>query len=198
MATFRQFPNGGLKPVGCVPSDPAGSISGEPVWVSALPHSSTVLLAGHYYDHESGLEQERIDAATPGHGGPLQRPRQISGNLGFSSGTAPILAPDGETLYGADTDGGQLYVYRVTPDSVTALPAPYANPYSTPKAPTGLHYYGITSPPVSSPDGRFVYVATAPASQAAVLSAPGTLTTSASTPDRYGLPPGIRVFRVQR
>lgn len=163
VATFRRTSSGGMQPLGCAtfaPHDPTG----KPVWVQPLPHSSTVLLAAHYFDHETPLSREQIYASTPGSNGALTRPRAISGPLAFAAGDVPALSPDGTTLYGADylLGNGGLYVYRVAPKAVTAVPAPWFNPYSTPQATNGLHDNGVNDTPVVSPDGRFVYTVTGP------------------------------------
>jgi hypothetical protein len=115
VATFRHASSGGLQPLGCAafaPHDPTG----KPIWVQPLPHSSIVLLAAHYFDHEAPLDRESVYASTPGTNGALTRPREISGPLAFGAGDVPALSPDGRTLYGADylLGNGGLYVYRVT------------------------------------------------------------------------------------
>ena len=133
--------------------------TGEVLWIQPLPHSSTVLLATHYSDHETGYSREEIYASTPDSDGALTRPHPISGPLAFSSGDIPALSPDGTTLYG--TGQGGLYVYGLTPTTVTPLPAPWFNPYS-PTPATGGEYAidnGVNDTPVVSPDGRYVYTA---------------------------------------
>jgi hypothetical protein len=159
VATFRRTGSGGVQPLGCTtfaPHDPTG----KPIWLQPLTHSSTVLLAAHYFDHETPLDREQIYASTPGKNGALTRPRAISGPLAFAAGDVPALSPDGKTdyLFG----NGGLYVYGVTSTAVTALPAPWFNPYSTPVATNGEHDNGVNDTPVVSPDGRFVYTVTGP------------------------------------
>jgi hypothetical protein len=173
VATFRRTSSGGLQSLGCAtfaPHDPTG----KPIWVQPLPHSSTVLLAAHYFDHEAPLTREQIYASTPGANGALTRPQAISGPLAFSAGDVPALSPDGSTLYGADylLGNGGLYVYEVTSTAVTALPAPWFNPFSTPQATNGLHDNGVNDTPVVSPDGRFVYTATGPFQNASSTNQP--------------------------
>jgi hypothetical protein len=123
-----------------------------------------VLLAAHYFDHETPLNGEQLYASTPGKNGALTRPRAISGPLAFAAGDVPALSPDGNTLYGADylLGNGAIYVYGVTSTAVTALPEPWFNPYSTPQASNGLHDNGVNDTPIVSPDGRFVYTITGP------------------------------------
>ena len=161
VATFRRTGSGGVQPLGCT-TFAARDATGRPIWIQPLPHSSTVLLAAHYFDHETGFSREQIYASAPGSNGALTRPRAISGPLAFAAGDVPALSPDGTTLYGADYafGNGGLYIYPVTPTAVTALPAPWFNPFSTPQASNGAHDNGVNNTPVVSPDGRFVYTIT--------------------------------------
>jgi hypothetical protein len=173
VATFRRTRSGGVRPLGCAtfaPHDPTGKV----LWVQPLPDSSTVLLAARFFDHETGFDREQIYASTPGPGGALTRPQAISGPLAFSAGDVPALSPDGTTLYGADYSlgNGGLYVYGVTPTAVTALPAPWFNPYATPTASNGLHDNGVNDTPVVTSDGRFVYTVTGPFQNASSTNEP--------------------------
>lgn len=176
VATFRRTSSGGLRPLGCATFAPHQPV-GTPIWIQPLPHSSTVLLAAHYFDQDTALSSEQIYTSTPGTGGAPTRPQVITGPLEFSAGNVPALSPDGTTLYGADYafGNGELYVYRVTSTAITALPAPWFNPFSTTPA-TGSHLYetdnGVNDTPLVSPDGRFVYTVTGPFQNASSTNEP--------------------------
>jgi hypothetical protein len=166
VATFKRTSSGRLAYVGCalLPHRERASLPGKAIWVKPVPHSNTVLIATHYYDHEGPYNKEQIYATTPGKNGALSVPKLISPNLAFTLGDIPTLSPDGSTVYGADylIGTGGLYVYHLTSTAVTPLPAPWFNPFSTPVASNGLHDNGVNDTPVVSDDGRFVYTVTGP------------------------------------
>jgi hypothetical protein len=166
VATFKRTRAGGLVFVGCalLPHRGRASLPGKPIWIKPVPHSTTVLIATHYYDHEGPYNKEQIYAATPSKNGALGVPKRISGDLAFTLGDIPALSPNGSTLYGADylLGTGGLYVYHLTSTAVSALPDPYFNPFSTSVASNGLHDNGINDTPLVSKDGRFVYTITGP------------------------------------
>jgi hypothetical protein len=160
LATFVPGARGGLRVVGCSDTGSDKESGFAPAWISTLPHSSTVLVLLVRGNRGDGITWGRMFASTPGAGGALAAPRQITGNLDLDPFGATIsLSPDGRTLYGADIggDGGGLEVFRASPSALTPLPRPWFHAYRPAQNGHDSLAYGA-SDMVTSPDGRFVYL----------------------------------------
>jgi hypothetical protein len=179
LASFRRTSSGGLVATGCLSGRRQG-ITAVPTWISALPGSSTMLVAQRSDDtrYDETDYWVRIFAGIAGHDSALAPLRRISSNLGLV-GAELTLSGDGQTLYGADIQtptesiyaGGGLHVYSVKPTAVTALPTPFSLPYQAIQR-HGNPQYGIDDV-LRSPDDRSVYIATGTTGYGNTGSEPG-------------------------
>ena len=159
LATFVPGARGALRLVGCSDTGSDKDSGFAPVWISTMPQSSAVLVLLVRGNRGDGITWGRMFVSTPGAGGALGAPRQITGNLDLDPFGATVnLSPDGRTLYGADTGGGGVEVFRASPSALTPLRRPWFHPYRPAQNRSDSSVYGASGM-LASPDGRFVYLA---------------------------------------